>query len=86
MKKIKELQKWLSRCKPGSKKRDKIKFKIQRLYLKIRNARKHMIYKFANKIIKERQEAIETLDVKSMYQVHKIAKPLKTYQLINSFE
>ena len=77
-KRLKGLQKWLSRCKTGSKNRYKVKLKIQRLYLKIRNARKHMIYKLANKIIKENDViAIETLDVKSMYQVHKIAKHLK---------
>ena len=77
-KRLKGLQKWLSRCKPGSKNRYKVKLKIQRLYLKIRNARKHMVYKLANKIIKENDIiAIETLDVKSMYQVHKIAKHLK---------
>ena len=77
-KRLKGLQKWLSRCKPGSKNRYKVKLKIQRLYLKIRNARKHMIYKLANKILKENDiVSIETLDVKSMYQVHKIAKHLK---------
>ena len=77
-KRLKGLQKWLSRCKPGSKNRYKVKLKIQRLYLKIRNARKHMIYNLANKIIKENDIiAIENLDVKSMYQVHKIAKHLK---------
>ena len=77
-KRLKGLQKWLSRCKPGSKNRYKVKLKIQRLYLKIRNARKHMIYKLANKILKENDiVAVESLDVKSMYQVHKIAKHLK---------
>ena len=77
-KRLKGLQKWLSRCKPGSKNRYKVKLKIQRLYLKIRNARKHMVYKLANKMIKENDIiAIETLDVKNMYQVHKIAKYLK---------
>ena len=77
-KRLKGLQKWLSRCKPGSKNRYKVKLKIQRLYLKIRNARKHMIYKLANDILKENDIiSIETLDVKSMYQVHKIAKHLK---------
>ena len=77
-KRLKGLQKWLSRCKAGSKNRYKVKLKIQRLYLKIRNARKHMIYKLANKIIKENDiVVIENLDVKSMYQVHKIAKHLK---------
>ena len=77
-KRLKGLQKGLARCKPGSKNRYKIKLKIQRLYLKIRNARKHMIYKLANNILKENDiVAVESLDVKSMYQVHKIAKHLK---------
>ena len=76
-KRLKGLQKWLSRCKPGSKNRYKVKLKIQRLYLKIRNARKHMIYKLANNILKGNDiVSIENLDVKSMYQVHKIAKHL----------
>ena len=77
-KRLKGLQRWLARCKPGSKNRYKVKLKIQRLYLKIRNARKYMIYKLANNILKENDiVAVETLDVKSMYQVHKIAKHLK---------
>ena len=76
-KRLKGLQKGLARCKPGSKNRYKLKLKIQRLYLKIRNARKHMIYKLANNILKENDiVAVETLDVKSMYQVHSIAKHL----------
>ena len=76
-KRLKGLQKGLARCKPGSKNRYKVKLKIQRLYLKIRNARKHMIFKLANKILKESDiVAVETLDVKSMYQVHSIAKHL----------
>ncbi len=77
-KRLKGLQRWLARCKPGSKNRYKVKLKIQRLYLKIRNARKYMIYKLANNILKENDiVAVETLAVKSMYQVHKIAKHLK---------
>ena len=77
-KRLKGLQRWLSRCKPGSKNRYKVKLKIQRLYLKIRNARKYMIYKLANNILTENDiVAVERLDVKSMYQVHKIAKHLK---------
>ena len=86
-KRLKGLQKGLARCKPGSKNRYKLKLKIQRLYLKIRNARKHMIYKLANNILKENDiVAVESLDVKSMYQVHKIAKHLKTYQSVNLCE
>ena len=76
-KRLKGLQKALARCKQGSKNRYKIKMKIQRLYLKIRNARKHMIHTLTNKILKEDDIiAVETLDVKSMYQVHDIAKHL----------
>lgn len=76
-KRLKGLQKGLSRCKAGSKNRYKMKLKIQRLYLKIRNARKHMIYKLANKILKEDDIiAVENLDVKDMYKVHSIAKHL----------
>ena len=76
-KRLKGLQKALARCKQGSKNRYKIKMKIQRLYLKIRNARKHMIHTLTNKILKEDDIiAVETLDVKSMYQVHNIAKHL----------
>ena len=76
-KRLKGLQKGLARCKLGSKNRYKMKLKIQRLYLKIKNARKHMIFKLANKILKESDiVAVETLDVKSMYQVHSIAKHL----------
>ena len=76
-KRLKGLQKGLARCRPGSKNRYKLRLKIQRLYLKIRNARKHMIFKLANKILKESDiVAVETLDVKSMYQVHSIAKHL----------
>ena len=37
-----------------------------------------MIYKLANNILKENDVvAVESLDVKSMYQVHKVAKHLK---------
>ena len=76
-KRLKGLQKGLSRRKAGSKNRYKMKLKIQRLYLKIRNARKHMIYKLANKILKEDDIiAVENLDIKDMYKVHSIAKHL----------
>ena len=76
-KRLKGLQKGLARCKPGSKNGYKLKLKIQKMYLKIKNARKHMIYKLVNKILKESDiVAVETLDVKSMYQVHSIAQHL----------
>ena len=71
------LQKGLSRCKPGSKNRYKMKLKIQRLYQKIRNERKHMIHDITNKLIKENDIIVtENLDVKGMQKNHYVAKGL----------
>ena len=71
------LQRGLSRCKPGSKNRYKLKLKIQRMYQKIRNARKHMIYNITNKLIKENDIIVtENLDVKGMQKNHYVAKGL----------
>ncbi len=76
-KRLKGLQKALARAKVGSKNRYKLKLKIQRLYQKIRNARKHLIHNITNKLIKENDIIItENLDVKNMYQNHHIAKSL----------
>ena len=47
------------------------------MWQKIKNARKHLIYQITNKIIKENDIiAIEDLDIKKMYQNHRIAKQL----------
>ena len=71
------LQRGISRCKPRSKNRYKMKLKIQRLYQKIRNARKHMIHDITNKLINENDIIVtENLDVKSMQKDHYIAKGL----------
>ena len=78
-KRLKGLQKALARCKAGSKNRYKIKLKIQRLWQKIRNARKYLIHDITNKLIKENDIiACEDLDVKSMYKDHNIAKSLNS--------
>ena len=71
------LQRGLARCKKGSKNRYKMKLKIQRLYQKIRNARKHMIHDITNKIINENDIIVtENLDVKGMQKNHYVAKGL----------
>ena len=71
------LQRGLSRCKLGSKNRYKMKLKIQRMYQKIRKARKHMIHNITNKLIKENDIIVtENLDVKNMQKNHYIAKGL----------
>ena len=71
------LQRGISRCKLGSKNRYKMKLKIQRLYQKIRNARKHMIHDITNKLINENDIIVtENLDVKGMQKNHYVAKGL----------
>ena len=81
-KRLKGLQRALARCKAGSKNRYKIKLKIQRLWQKIRNARKHLIHDITNKLIKENDIIVcEDLDVKSMYKDHNIAKSLNSNPL-----
>ena len=81
-KRLKGLQRALARCKRGSKNRYKIKLKIQRLWQKIRNARKHLIHDITNKLIKENDIIVcEDLDVKSMYKDHNIAKNLSSNPL-----
>ena len=39
--------------KKGSKNREKIKLKIKRAYMKLKNIRKHLIHNITNKIIKD---------------------------------
>ena len=76
-KRLRGLQRGLSRCKLGSKNRYKIKLKIQRLFMKIKNARKFLLHTITNKLIKENDIiAVENLDVKGMQQNHYIAKCL----------
>ena len=76
-KRLAGLQRGLSRCKLGSKNRYKIKLKIQRLFTKIKNARKFLLHTITNKLIKRNDIiAVENLDVESMKQNHYIAKSL----------
>ena len=76
-KKLIGLHRGLARCKAGSKNRYKMRLKIQRMYQKIRNARKHMIHDITNKLIKENDIIVtENLDVKSMQKNHYVAKGL----------
>ena len=77
-KRLAGLQRGLARCKIGSKNRYKLKLKIQRLFMKIKNARKFLLHNITNKIISENDIiAIENLDVKGMQKTHSIAKCLE---------
>jgi len=75
--KLKGLNKWLSRSQKGSKNRQKIIEKIERLNQKIKNKRKFYIHLITNKIIQENDIIVaETLKVKEMITngKNKIAK------------
>lgn len=52
-KRLKRLQRKLSRCEKDSKNRNKVKIKIAILHSKIKNARKHNIIDMARKIVQE---------------------------------
>ena len=76
-KRLKGLQKSLSRKQIGSSNRYKLIMKIQRLNQKINNMKKHLIEKLSNIIVKENDIiTLEDLDIKNMYQEHRIAKKL----------
>ena len=87
IKRLKGLQKALSRSKPGSNNRYKLKLKIQRLYLKIRNIRKYFIHNITNKIVEENDIiSVEDLDIKGMYKNKHLTKSLTNIPLSEIIE
>lgn len=74
-KKLRKLQKDLSRCKKGSKNREKCRIKVARCHEKITNQRKDLLNKFSKRLIDESQViCLETLKVNNMMKNHKLAK------------
>ena len=74
-KRLKRLQRELSRREKGSKNYNKTKIKIAKLYAKIKNTRKHYLNKIANKIVLENDIIVtENLNVQQMSKNKKLAK------------
>ena len=74
-KRLKRMQRKLSRQVKGSNNYNKTKEKIARIHSKIKNSRKHNIITIANKIVKEHDIIVsEKLNVKKMSSNHKLAK------------
>lgn len=74
-KKLRKLQKDLSRCKKGSKNREKCRIKVAKQHEKITNQRKDFLHKVSKRLINENQViALETLKIKNMMKNHKLAK------------
>lgn len=75
--KLRKLQKDLSRCKKGSKNREKCRVKVARQHEKIANQRKDFLHKLSKQIICENQTVVlEDLLVKNMLSNHKLAKSI----------
>ncbi len=76
-KRLKKLQKDLSRKPKGSKNRNKVRLKVAKLHEKIANQRKDFLHKTSTKIIRENQSiVIEDLCIKNMLKNHKLAKAI----------
>ena len=74
-KRLKRLQRKLSRQERGSNNYYKTKLAIARLHSKIKNSRKHNIIRIVNKLVKEHDIIIsEKLNVREMSSNHKLAK------------
>ena len=76
-KRLRKLQRDLSRKKKGSKNRDKARLKVAKLHGKIANQRKDFLHKTSTKIIYENQVIVlEDLRVSNMLKNHKLAKAI----------
>ena len=75
--KLRKLQKDLSRCKKGSKNREKCRIKVAKQHEKIANQRKDFHHKLSKRLINENQViCLEDLKVKNMMSNHKLAKSI----------
>lgn len=76
-KRLKKLQKDLSRKKKGSKNRRKARLKVAKLHEKITNQRKDFLHKTSTQLINENQVIIiEDLKISNMIKNHKLAKSI----------
>ena len=72
---IEDLQRKLSRCEKNSIRRYKLKLKIKRLYMKLKNMRKYYIHEITRRLTEENDLIItEDLKVKEMLEEKKISK------------
>lgn len=76
-KRLKNLQRDLSRCQKGSKNREKCRIKVAKQHEKITNQRKDFLHKLSNRLINENQViCLEDLKVKNMMSNQKLAKSI----------
>lgn len=86
-KRIKHLQKILSKKSKGSKNREKARIKLATAYEKLGNKRKDYLHKLTTKIVRENDIiCIEDLNVRCMLKNHKLAKSISdcSFSMIRS--
>jgi len=77
LKRLKFLQRRLSRKKAGSKRRDKARICVAKLYERITNQRNDFLHKLSIRLIRENQTiALESLNVAGMMQNHRLAQAI----------
>ena len=76
-KRLRKLQKDLSRCKKGSKNREKCRIKVAKLHEKIVSQRKDFLHNLSKRLTDENQVIVlESLKVQNMMSNHKLAKSI----------
>lgn len=81
-KRLKFLQKQLSRKQKGSSNRNKVRIKLAKLYEKVTNQRNSYLHQLTSMLVNENQViCIEDLNVKGMFQNHKLAKSIQELSL-----
>lgn len=76
-KKLKKLQRQLSKKQKGSKNKEKARLKLARFNEKIKNRKEEYLHQISNKLINENQVIVfETLNIQGMMKNHNLAKSI----------
>ncbi len=76
-KRLKRLQRRLSRCKPGSNGREKARLTVARAHEHVANQRLDFLHKLSRRLVDENQTiCAESLNVKGMMANHRLAKSI----------
>ena len=90
VKKLKKLQRALSRKKKDSRRREKCRIKLARLNASINNKKNDFLHKLSSKLINENQViCLEDLNVKGMVKNHRLAESISEcswYEFVRQLE
>jgi putative transposase len=77
LKKLKRLQRSLSRCQKGSNRREKVRLKVAKLHARIKDIREDFLHKLSTKITRENQTVVlEDLNVSGMVKNRKLSRAI----------